>query len=255
MSSNGNRYYPYGQAYSGTSQGETPTFATYVPDQGSGMLYADQRYYDAAWGRFVSPDPSDKNIDPTVSRSWNRFAYVNGDPQNANDPYGEGAPCTGYAPDGEGVTSAITCIPTSGDPNNTVTVTDTAIPIALVPILNCGPGGVLGPVYGPNGATGSGSSAPSNGSNISDQWTFNGNLFPGTHPQDGVFTTGPLSGPMNSNPLVLACCQAHDNCYAQHQSNASSWVPVNIGSCTVCNITVVACIKWAVLPVMPPIPY
>ena len=75
LSSNGNRYYPYGQAYNGTAPGaEMPAFGTYVPDQGSGMLYADQRYYNAAWGRFVTPDPSDRNIDPMVSGSWNRFA-------------------------------------------------------------------------------------------------------------------------------------------------------------------------------------
>jgi hypothetical protein len=96
--------------------------------------------------------------------------------------------------------------------------------------------------------------APSNSSNTGDQWPFNGNLIPGTHPQDGVCTTGPLSGPMNSDPLVLACCQAHDNCYAQHQCNASSWIPVMTGSCTVCNLKAVACIKQAVLPVVPPIP-
>ena len=38
--------------------------------------------------RFLTADPSDANIDPTVSGSFNRYAYVDNDPINGNDPIG-----------------------------------------------------------------------------------------------------------------------------------------------------------------------
>jgi RHS repeat-associated protein len=81
------QYYPYGQVLSGSTPNETQAFGTYVQDE-SGLLYSDQRYMYQNWGRFLTPDPSDKNIrfaDPT---SWNRYLYVNGDPANGRDPKG-----------------------------------------------------------------------------------------------------------------------------------------------------------------------
>ena len=39
-----------------------------------------------------------------------------------------------------------------------------------------------------------------------------------------------------------------------HQRNATSWIPILPGACTLCNIKVVACIKQAVLPVVPIFP-
>ena len=48
----------------------------------------DQRYYHRGWGRFMSADPylaSGGTADPG---SWNRYAYVEGDPINSNDPRG-----------------------------------------------------------------------------------------------------------------------------------------------------------------------
>src|SRR5207248_303305 len=39
-------------------------------------------------GRFLTPDPSFENIDLETPQSWNLYAYVNGDPVNANDPSG-----------------------------------------------------------------------------------------------------------------------------------------------------------------------
>lgn len=36
----------------------------------------------------MTPDPSTANADPRNPQSWNFYAYVNGDPVNANDPYG-----------------------------------------------------------------------------------------------------------------------------------------------------------------------
>jgi hypothetical protein len=80
-------------------------------------------------------------------------------------------------------------------------------------------------------------------------WPGNGSLTPNYGPQDGVCTTGRYFGPkMNSNPAILKCCQAHDNCYTQNHCNYSSWVPLpggpfSGGACrSVCNAAVVGCI-------------
>jgi RHS repeat-associated protein len=72
-------YFPYGEARTATVSG--------------GGLYAGLenplRVYDAGSGRFNRPDPlglgAVKLGDPG---SWNRFAYVQGDPVNYNDPAG-----------------------------------------------------------------------------------------------------------------------------------------------------------------------
>lgn len=39
-------------------------------------------------GRFLTPDPSDKNINYSNPGSWNRYAYVLNDPINGSDPSG-----------------------------------------------------------------------------------------------------------------------------------------------------------------------
>ena len=82
------QYYPWGQVQAGQQPSETQGFGTYVLDSGSGLYYADQRYYNQNWGRFQTADPSDSNIDPSTPGSWNRFAYTNGDPINRFDPRG-----------------------------------------------------------------------------------------------------------------------------------------------------------------------
>jgi hypothetical protein len=99
------------------------------------------------------------------------------------------------------------------------------------------------------------SNAPSKGSKTSDQWPFNGNLLPLTpQRQDNVCTTGPLSDPMNSDPLILSCCQAHDNCYAAHGCNATSWIPNPLpwGACNTCNLKAASCIKNSLPPIFIP---
>ncbi len=49
----------------GQQPSETQGFGTYVLDGGSGLYYADQRYYNQNWGRFQTSDPTQANVDLT----------------------------------------------------------------------------------------------------------------------------------------------------------------------------------------------
>jgi hypothetical protein len=49
------------------------------------------RYYSSTLGRFLSVDPSGDAWDPANPGSWNSYAYVLGDPTNANDLTGLGS--------------------------------------------------------------------------------------------------------------------------------------------------------------------
>ena len=77
-------YYPYGGVPSGLMPNQV-TFATYEA-AGTSMLYAQNRYYDPARGRFTSPDKKRGSIGNPLS--WNKYSYVLGDPINYNDPLG-----------------------------------------------------------------------------------------------------------------------------------------------------------------------
>ncbi|MBL0155556.1 MAG: hypothetical protein IPP47_00320 [Bryobacterales bacterium] len=88
--------YPYGelQGAFGTA-GEK--FATYHRDT-TGLDYAVNRYYSPQMGRFLSADPYQASGGPAKPGSWNRYAYVEGDPVNFNDSQGlAGVPNT-YGP-------------------------------------------------------------------------------------------------------------------------------------------------------------
>jgi RHS repeat-associated protein len=108
LGSVGSAYYPFGVEYSATAN-DTEKYATYTRDSVTGLDYAMNRYYSSIWGCFLSPDPYRANNggpgDPADPQSWNRYAYVEGDPVNSNDssglmmcidcPNGEGDPATG----------------------------------------------------------------------------------------------------------------------------------------------------------------
>jgi RHS repeat-associated protein len=85
--SDGKSFYPYGEEVTSTA-GDSDKFATYYRDQISGLDYADQRYYNSTIGRFMSSDPYIASGGPENPRSWNRYAYVVGDPINFNDSRG-----------------------------------------------------------------------------------------------------------------------------------------------------------------------
>jgi RHS repeat-associated protein len=84
----GSRYFPYGEDRS-TAPDDAHKFATYYRDAGSGLDYAVNRYYSSTYGRFTSADPYRASGGPADPGSWNRYAYVQGDPVNLNDPSGE----------------------------------------------------------------------------------------------------------------------------------------------------------------------
>jgi RHS repeat-associated protein len=81
-------YFPYGESRPGTNPLDTWRFATYWRDSSTSLDYADQRYYSNQFGRFLSPDPARGSAGPNDPGSWNRYAYVTGDPINSNDPTG-----------------------------------------------------------------------------------------------------------------------------------------------------------------------
>ena len=94
-------YYPYGFER-GLPPGNQPTaagrekFGTYFQDA-AGQSYADRRYYDNG-GRFWSPDPYHVGKGTGIAtepQSWNRYAYVGGDPINFVDPTGRNRVCVG----------------------------------------------------------------------------------------------------------------------------------------------------------------
>jgi len=82
------KYAPYGQEIGGATANDTTKFATYTRDSLSGLDYALNRYYKPEWGRFTSPDPYQASGGPADPGSWNRYAYVGGDPVNYNDSSG-----------------------------------------------------------------------------------------------------------------------------------------------------------------------
>ena len=90
--SNGEKmsFYPYGEERTSTADGREK-FATYTRDNAT-TDYADQRYYAVGAGRFNSADPYQASNggagDATDPASWNRYAFVAGDPINLKDPHG-----------------------------------------------------------------------------------------------------------------------------------------------------------------------
>ena len=84
-------YYPYGEAQT-AGNNDQDRFATYYRDGTSLLDYARNRYYSSTLGRFMSADPyraSKGSVNnPVNPGSWNRYAYVTGDPVNFNDPNG-----------------------------------------------------------------------------------------------------------------------------------------------------------------------
>ena len=77
-------YFPYGEERTGTANGQEK-FGTYYRDP-NGDDYAMARYYQSSSGRFATADPMGmKAAVAGTPMSWNRMAYVGGDPVNYDD--------------------------------------------------------------------------------------------------------------------------------------------------------------------------
>jgi RHS repeat-associated protein len=92
----GAEFRPYGDEIGTASANDREKFGTYNRDSATGMDYADQRYYASSYGRFNTADQYRASAGPSDPGSWNRYAYVGGDPVNYADPGGQKAViCTG----------------------------------------------------------------------------------------------------------------------------------------------------------------
>jgi RHS repeat-associated protein len=82
-------YYPFGQLNSSDSGYTTHKFTGDERDAETGLDHTDFRQYASPQGRWISPDPAGlAAVDPTNPQSWNRYAYVLGDPLSLVDPLG-----------------------------------------------------------------------------------------------------------------------------------------------------------------------
>ena len=79
-------YYPYGEQVGGNYDGDA--FATYDRNATIGLDYARNRQYASGWGRFTSADPYQASAGLGRPQSWNRYAYVRGNPVSLLDPSG-----------------------------------------------------------------------------------------------------------------------------------------------------------------------
>ena len=86
------KYYPYGQEKPSATTNGTEKFTGYFRDAETGLDYADQRFHNPGTGRFLTPDPYMAKAkganNPRNPGSWNRYAYVGGDPVNRVDHRG-----------------------------------------------------------------------------------------------------------------------------------------------------------------------
>jgi RHS repeat-associated protein len=80
-------YYPWGEERSTTTPQNRDKYATYFRD-GTGLDYANQRYYASTLGGFFTPDRYISSGGLANPQSWNRYRYADGDPINGFDPQG-----------------------------------------------------------------------------------------------------------------------------------------------------------------------
>lgn len=91
---NPSEYYPYGEPRPGSTGGQ---YATYL-SAGNNLFYAMNRYYSSQVARFTGVDPFRGSAGPQSPQSWNRYAYVQGDPVNHRDRSGLMRDDDGYCP-------------------------------------------------------------------------------------------------------------------------------------------------------------
>lgn len=89
------KYYPFGVERPSATQNGKEKFTGYLRDAETGLDYADQRFHMPGLGRFLTTDPLSSSAQLNDPGTWNRYAYVGGDPINRTDPTGQDW-CDGY---------------------------------------------------------------------------------------------------------------------------------------------------------------
>ncbi len=84
------QYEPYGKPLTTPREG-APSYTGHQHDTSTGLIYAQQRYYDPQLGRFLATDPV--AVDMGSAGNWNRYAYANNSPYRFTDPDGREAGC------------------------------------------------------------------------------------------------------------------------------------------------------------------
>ncbi|WP_190238502.1 RHS repeat-associated core domain-containing protein [Marilutibacter maris] len=79
-----NEYEPYGRSSKPLDDG--PAYTGHVGDAATGLIYAQQRYYDEDIGRFLSADPVAAYGNPLDA--FNRYWYASNNPYRFTDPDG-----------------------------------------------------------------------------------------------------------------------------------------------------------------------
>jgi RHS repeat-associated protein len=82
------KFYPWGQEKPSATTNGTEKFTAYFRDAETGNDYAVNRYHQPGMGRFLSTDPDGGSARSGNPGSWNRYAYVAGDPVNRVDRTG-----------------------------------------------------------------------------------------------------------------------------------------------------------------------
>ena len=81
-------YAPYGEDYAGSGTADL-SFTGQKKDTASWLYDFMFRKYNAAHGRWMSPDPAGSGaVSPGAPQTWNRYAYVSNGPLNAVDALG-----------------------------------------------------------------------------------------------------------------------------------------------------------------------
>jgi len=83
-------YRPYGEQTVGLAS--SPSYTGHLRDDESGLVYAQQRYYDPQMGRFLSVDPLD--VKQSEGRNFSRYWYGSNNPYRYTDPDGREVTCT-----------------------------------------------------------------------------------------------------------------------------------------------------------------
>ncbi|MGD0098247.1 MAG: RHS repeat-associated core domain-containing protein [Terracidiphilus sp.] len=234
------------------------------------------RKYDPAAGRWLSPDPKGWDAtSQEYPQSLNRYAYVQNNPLSLTDPDGRDCVYStdnGISIDHDPANIGQWCTASGGIyTNGGLQNSDiSALYAGTISFYLAGnedsddyydaiDAGEMSRVSEAQGLTGESSSHDSymlssmrmilaggfqpgiNGVYLDsytfpdNQWFANGNIKPGFSSQDGICSS-PMPGWMNNSPGMKSACDAHDSGYETYHCNASSWIPLLPGPCTMVNM-------------------